>query len=188
MTLQSAEPMGLTPLHFIFVFSRLVTISSRVRFLCDKFDADPGLAYCPVNASCMTDTSWNNDFNSILKLAVSKLPATVVYARQNDSVLDIIDVGTPQPANYTPNDFFPFFNMAGTNETGGDYTGYIDHIATQQDSSDPYTNTFILMAIPIALFNNASWNYTFPDENWNTTGSLALPSYRVYFLHLVSLM
>lgn len=109
----------------------------------------------------MNDTSWVDEFISFLKVAISKLPATVVYARQNDSVLTITDLGTPQPANYTPNDFFPFFNVVGTNATGGDsYIGYINHITSQQDPGDHYTNSFVLMAmiaIPVALFNDASW-------------------------------
>jgi hypothetical protein len=128
------------------------------KFFCD-FDADPGLSYCPVNASCLTDASWNNEFNYVLKVAISKLSATVVYSRQNDSILNIVDLGTPQPANYTPNDFFPFLEMAGTNETGDNsYIISISQFAAQPDTNNPYQNWFILMsmlAIPVALFNDA---------------------------------
>lgn len=130
----------------------------------------------------MGDTSWTDEFVSLLKVAVSKLPATVVYSRLNDSLLDIIDVGTPEPANYTPNTFFPFFEVAGLNNSNLSDLGGMEWVVTQQDWSDPYTNSFILMAmiaIPIALFNDGSWYENYPNENWNTTGALALPSYRV---------
>jgi len=105
-----------------------------------------------------------------------------VYSRQNDSLLSIIDVGTPEPANYTPQTFFPFFDVAGLNQSDLSDLGMMEWVVTQNDWGDPYANDFILMAmiaIPIALFNDASWNGDFPDENCNTTGALAMPSYRV---------
>jgi hypothetical protein len=130
----------------------------------------------------MSDTSWTDEFNSFLRVAVSKLPATVVYSRLNDSLLDIIDVGTPEPANCTPNDFFPFFDIAGLNNSNRSDLGGMEWVVTQDDWSDPYTNAFILMAmiaIPIARFNDATSYGDYPDENCNTTGALAMPSYRV---------
>jgi hypothetical protein len=92
-------------------------------------------------------------------------------------------VGPPQPTNYGPDDFFPIFNMAMTNNTG-DYSGldYLDWVAGQGSSASPYTNEFVLMdliAIPVGRFNDPTMLWSFPPENWNTTGALAVPSYRV---------
>lgn len=157
------------------------------RFFCVNLNVDLGLSYCPFNNSCMNNTSWNNEFNSILKVAISKLPATVVYSRLNNSILDVRYVGTPQQVHYSPNDFFAFFNVAGDGSDLGD----IEWVAVQQDSSDPYANWFILMAmmtIPVARFNDATFSGYYPDENLNTTGSLAVTSYRVYSVTFSSLM
>ena len=149
------------------------------KFFYSKSDVDLGLSYCPFNSSCLNNTSWNNEFNSFSKVAISELPATVVYSRLNNSILDIRALGNSQPVHYSPNDFFAFFNVAGDGSDLGD----IEWVATQQDSSDPYENWFILMAmmtIPVARFNDATFWGSFPPENLNTTGSLAVTSYRVY--------
>ena len=106
----------------------------------------------------------------------------MAYSRQNDSLLSITDVGTPEPANYTPSTFFPFFEVAGLNHSNRSDLGGMEWVVTQNDWTTPYDNDFILMAllaIPVALFNNAAWYGDYPDENCNTTGALAVPSYRV---------
>jgi hypothetical protein len=106
----------------------------------------------------------------------------VVYSRQNYSLLSIVDLGNPEPTGYTPKTFFPFFDVAGLNHSGLSDLGGMEYVVTQQEWNNPYDNYFILMAmiaIPIALFNDASWSGNFPDENRNTKGSLAMPSYRV---------
>jgi len=108
-----------------------------------------------------------------------------VYSRQNDSLLSIIDVGTPEPANYTPSTLFPFFNVAGLNHSDRSDLSMMKWVVTQNDLSSPYDNDFILMAmiaIPVAFFNDAAWYGAYPDANCNTTGALAMPSYRVISL------
>jgi hypothetical protein len=134
-------------------------------------------------------TQWTDNYNSILKVTISQRLSSVVYSRKNESILYLFDVGPPQPTNYGPNDFFPIFEMAMTNVTG-DTLGYdyLDWVAGQGSSSSPYTNDFVLMdllAIPVGRFNDATTLGIYPAENGNSTGALAVPSYRVY-LHWIS--
>jgi hypothetical protein len=152
-----------------------------------------GLSYCSSNGSipeCLANqTQWTDNYNSILKVTISQRLSSVVYSRKNESILYLFDVGPPQPTNYGPNDFFPIFEMAMTNVTG-DTLGYdyLDWVAGQGSSSSPYTNDFVLMdllAIPVGRFNDATTLGIYPAENGNSTGALAVPSYRVY-LHWIS--
>jgi hypothetical protein len=134
----------------------------------------------------MNDTNWQDEYNSFLKVTISQRRASVVYSRDNDSILNIFNVEDPQPTNYGPNDFFPIFDMAMTNYVN-DSTGlqYIYWVASQGSSSSPYTTSFILMdllAIPVGRFNDPTYWGFYPEENQGTTGALAIPLYRVYRL------
>lgn len=144
---------------------------------------ETGFVSCPVTSNCVTETSWQHSLTDILKITVSQRRATIVYSRENDTILNIFDLGMPQPTHYGPDDFFPFFDMAMTNETG-DISGlnYVTWVSSQHSTS-PYENQFVLMyfmAIPIGQFDGATFWGIYPSENKNTSGSLAVPSYRVY--------
>lgn len=157
---------------------------------------DSGFAICREPSNCFNDTSWQQNFTSVLKLTISQLRASVAYSRENDTLLNVFDLGIPEPTHYTPGDFFSFFVMAMTNVTDNDVglyyiswvAGYSDFVDEQYGSSDPYVNSFFLMdlmAVPVGQFNDPAWWATYPPENHNSTGSLAVPSYRV-LSHILS--
>src|SRR5437762_3101718 len=123
-----------------------------------------GFMSYPFTSHCIT--SWQNDLTDILKVTISQRRATTVYSRENSTILNVFDLGTPQPTHYDPNDDFAFFQMAVT----GDVTGleYVNWIASQQDPNDPYDNQFILMdliAVPVGIFNDPTFWGIYPAEN-----------------------
>lgn len=148
-----------------------------------------------VLTSCVNDTSWTTNFNSILKVSITHYRASVAYSLVNDTVVDVFNLADPVPANYGLNDFFPIFDIAGTNVTGDPVAlQYLYFIAARPVPGDPNDNQFLLMsfmAVPIKEFNNQRLLDNIQDnpDNANSAALLSKPSYRVShsYLHVYSL-
>lgn len=58
------------------------------------------------------------------------------------------------------------------------------YVADQVFSDAPYDAQMLLrqfIAVPVGIFNDPSYRGTHPNENLNTSGALAIPTYRVDF-------
>jgi len=192
MTL-NAERTDFTILHIIFASNRPATTSLRVSSLYSTLVLTEGLSSCILDmdclnssCSCWNDTSWQNNFTSSVKVTISQLSATVVYSYQNGSILGIFDPGPLQPTHYGPSDFFPIFDMAMSNITDDNSTSwYISFVAGQATSGyvglyDSWFTLISMLTIPVAQFNNPRLSGIYPPGNMKASGSLAVPSYRVF--------
>jgi hypothetical protein len=189
--MQIVKRLDLTVSLFMFASNSLVLISCLVSsYWGPEMLTDSGFVFCREPSNCFNDTSWQQNFTSVLKLTISQLRASVAYSRENDTLLNAFDLGTPEPTYYTPGDFFSFFIMAMTNVTGSDVgqyyltwaAGYESFVDQNYGSNDPYVNSFFLMdlmAVPVGQFNDPAFWAIYPAENHNTTVSLAVLSYRV---------
>jgi len=141
---------------------------------------------CPTNSFCVSDTTWQTNITDITKVTITQRRASTVYSRGNMTILDVFDLGTPQPTNYGPEDFFPIFDMAMSNATDNAAgIQYVFWIASQGNTDTQYDAQFLLrqlIAVPVGIFNDPTFWGIYPDANLLTTGNLATPSYRVSFL------
>lgn len=118
----------------------------------------------------------------VTKATISQRVATTVFSRINNTILDVYDVGPPQATNYSPNDFFPIFDMAtnySVTTTGLDYMFYL---AGQVPGDTPYDTQMSLMqfiAVPVGIFHIVQWGLNYPEANLNSTAILSIPAYRV---------
>lgn len=146
---------------------------------------DSAFVLCPSNTtSCVNDTSWEDNFNSVLKVTITQYRASVAYSLVNDTIVDVFDLADPMPANYGPNDFFPIFDMACTNETGDpEALHYLYFVAADPVPGDPNDNQFMLMSfmtVPVKEFNDQRLLRILDNpENANSVALMAKPSYRV---------
>ena len=59
---------------------------------------------------------------------------------------------------------------------------YLWYVSVQGGSDTAYDGQMLLrqfISVPVGIFNNPTYNNTFPSENLNTSGALAIPTYRV---------
>lgn len=192
--MQSVKRLEAKVPRFIFASNSLVMTFCLVgsyRYVVRLIDS--GFVLCTEPSPCFNETSWQQNFTSVLKLTISQHRASVAYSRENDTILDVFDLGIPEPTHYLPGDFFAFFIMAMSNVTGNDVgqyyiswaAGYRNFVDENYGSNDPYVNSFFLMdllAVPVGQLNDPAWYGTYPPENRNSSASLAVPSYRVYLI------
>jgi len=120
--------------------------------------------------------------------------ATTVFNRFNFTIMATKDFSTPVPINYTPQDFFVFYDIIfALNQSQPNWyltTEYMLLIAitsylgadldTQRatGSNDRLLKLQEFLAVPIFLFNNVAFGGGGPTPDMGTSVTLAIPSYK----------
>jgi hypothetical protein len=153
---------------------------------------------CPgplqVNSSCKSSTDWLLDAPVNTKVTISERRATTAFDRSNLTIIDILEISNPAPTNYTPNDFFVFYDIIfGVDESEPFYNLTAQYLLISQLDTNltPLENPFdlgsagnvlslrqVLTAVPL-IFNNMYWSYPFPYDNMGKSVALAIPGYKV---------
>lgn len=152
---------------------------------------------CPKNvgleSSCLNNSDWRlvDPFNT--KMTISERRASTVFNRFNFTIMDVIDLSPPVPTNYTPDDFFLFYEIIfSADESQPDLLETIkyqfltsvasflrDDISTESETGtdDRLSRLQELLCVPLVVFNNVV--YGGPTSNMGKSVTLSIPSYRV---------
>jgi len=156
---------------------------------------------CPdftrVSNSCLNTTDWQLTEPLNTNMTISERRATTVFDRSNLTIIDILDIADPTPTNYTPNDFFVFYDILfSINETEPFYNVTAQYLLLTALVSVLNNNPWgplgignegsmselqqLLVLVPL-IFNSIYWDFPFSSENLNMGKSvaLAIPTYRV---------
>lgn len=153
---------------------------------------------CPsavaANNGCLNSTAWQHDVHSSTKMTIFKRRGSTVWNRSNFTVTDVVNLSDPSPVEYSPDDFFEFYDLilaVDPNTTEWLLTSqyalllttsaFVAYNGDYQIDSASYTRDFRLqefLATPIAIFNNAFQRYRMPDGMGKSL-TLVVPSYRV---------
>ena len=160
---------------------------------------------CPdftqVSSACLNTSDWRIDVPVNTNMTISERHATTVFDRSNLTIIDILSISDPTPTNYTPNDFFVFYDILfAVNETEPFYNVTAQYLLLTIVVSTLNNNRWsafgigdagsvselqqLLSSIPL-IFNSMYWQFPFSSENLNMGKSIALaiPTYRVPHLH-----
>jgi hypothetical protein len=151
---------------------------------------------CPpatfVTGSCLNSTDWRRTDLYNIKMTISRRRASTVYSRLNFTIIDVIDLSDSSPVDYTPDDFFSFYevifniDLNVTDYTSiqftflGSIVGFLLSSQDQQIDNGIGTRQLRLqefLATPLVIFNNA-WIQDLTTDMGKSL-SLAVPSYRV---------
>lgn len=155
---------------------------------------------CPYNVayqtSCLNTTQWRSQNLTTTKMTISKRYASTVFDRSNHSIVDIIEMSSPKPVTYAPQDFFAFY----------EYILKVDLNATDFPISTPYSFLLTItsylqnsgennrleplggspqrrlqefLAAPIVIYNDAWLGSKVSDPDMGKSLSLAVVSYSV---------
>src|SRR5947207_11936288 len=60
---------------------------------------------------CLNSTDWRivDPYNT--KMTISSRRASTVYSRSNFTIIDVINLSDPSPVDYSPEDFFSFYEV-----------------------------------------------------------------------------
>lgn len=121
-------------------------------------------------------------------MTISERRASTVFDRFNFTITDIISLSDPKPTDYTPEDFFHFYQIVfAVDENQLNYTSTIQFLflfsmasfliqqVTEKASDLSRLREFL--ATPLLMFNEVE--YGGPTFNMGKSVSLAIPSYRV---------
>ena len=130
-------------------------------------------------------------------MTVTHRRATTVFNRSNYTILDVTDLSTPTPTNFTADDLFGFYdvimnvNLTETNwqtsSAFGILRGLANFLHRNQDNEldsgggSRQLRLQAYLSTPFAVFNNA-W-LGLPDDADSVMGksvALAVPGYRVF--------
>ncbi|KAH0551196.1 hypothetical protein GP486_007477 [Trichoglossum hirsutum] len=155
-----------------------------------------GWTVCPTNIywnqTCATEKSWTNSVDETTSLSVFNQTATTAYNRQNNSILNVKTVSSPQPVPIDPADFRAIWTKLfdpGDNSTSNDAVMvgsfifqlgwylrlYKDQFRDDQQSSLNLLRNFLTVPIQFSTtalqFSNATLQPIFPGA-----GVFAIPS------------
>jgi len=146
------------------------------------------------NNSCKSSTDWLLDAPVNTKVTISERRATTVFDRSNLTIIDILEISNPVPTNYTPDDYFTFYDIVfGVDESEPFYNLTAQYLLISQLDTNltPLENPFdlglagnvlslqqVLIAVHL-IFNNMYWSYPFPYDNMGKRIALAVSSYQV---------
>lgn len=132
-------------------------------------------------------------------MTISSRRASSIYNRFNYTIADVINFSDPSPANYTPNDFFGFYEAIFNipeNQTGFSMSTQYRFLLTistfLQSTEDNQIVSGVgarqakfeaFLSTPIAIFNDA-WQGQQVAEGMGTNIALAEQSYRVPSLRI----
>lgn len=153
---------------------------------------------CPddtaATSGCLNTTDWRSDIPLQTKLTVTERRATTIFHRFNFTILDVINLSAPTPVVYTPDDFFPFYEIIfAIDETQPNWfattqmlfltslTSFLRYDSDTETATGSVNRVDTLqefMAVPMAVFNDVIYGVGLPP-NMGTTATLAVPSYRV---------
>ena len=139
------------------------------------------------------NSDWRlvDPFNT--KMTISERRASTVFNRFNFTIMDVIDLSTPVPIDYTPDDFFLFYEVIfAANESRADFLETIQYqfltsvasflrnnisTETETGADDRLSRLQELLSVPIVVFNNVV--YGGPTSNMGKSVTLSVPSYQV---------
>ena len=146
--------------------------------------------------SCLNKTDWRLEGLLNTNMTISERRATTVFDRSNLTIVDIVDISEPTPTNYTPDDFFTFYDILfSVNETDPSYNVtpqfLLIRILVEDINANPL-NWFdigaaggvsklqqLLTTIPL-VFNSMYWQFPFSSNIiMGKSIALAVPRYRV---------
>jgi len=131
-------------------------------------------------------------------VSVNQRFATTVYDRSNYTILEVLELSEPVSANYTPQEFFQFYDMAldFSSDTSSGVTNFMFFQAINYDINGQSSGQLDLVEItahlrrlivvPISVFNSRFLDplgtSDIPSENMNRPAALAVGEDRVLLL------
>jgi hypothetical protein len=162
------------------------------------YASNVGWSACPdataETSGCLNTTDWRSDIPLQTKMTISERRATTIFNRFNFTILDVVKMSDPTPVVYSPDDFFPFYEIIfAIDESQPNWfattqmlfltslTSYLRYDADTESATGSVNRVSRLqqfMAVPMAVFNDVIYGVGLPADMGNTA-SLAIPSYRV---------
>ena len=130
-------------------------------------------------------------------MTVTQRRATTIYSRSDFTIIDVIDLSDPSPVDYTPEEFFAFYEIifnVDVNQTNWEFStqfSFLESVASlltdvdetiQSGGGNIQLRLQGFLACPLAVFNSAVLGPVNSELIGQMGKSLAFtsPSYRVF--------